>query len=113
MTEAQSDQLRTMADPRPKTGNLPDLFDPRDRPLYLTHDVAGSDDQESPVPKAGPATGTSTATSAATNTGVATAAKPATNMVVSLRDNCLSVYNQGDLGSCTANAVAAALRDAY
>lgn len=82
------------------TGWIPDEFDPRDRPLYM---AASSD--------------SSRATSNQTQSPSAPAPPPTpsagTGKIVSLRAKCPPIYDQRPLNSCTANAIATALRYAF
>ena len=81
-----------MTDTQFPTGWIPDEFDPRDRPLYMAASGTSSRvaSTPSPAPSAAPSAGP--------------------GKTVSLRAKCPPIYNQMPLGSCSANAVAAALR---
>ena len=78
------------------TGWIPDEFDPRDRLLYMaaSPDTSRSppSNQNQPPPAAAPTP----------NAG--------TGKIVSLRAKCPPIYDQRPLNSCTANAIATALR---
>ena len=77
------------------TGWIPDEFDPRDRPLYM---AASPDNSRSPSNTNQP----SSASVPTPNAG--------TGKIVSLRPKCPPIYDQTPLNSCTANAIATALR---
>ena len=79
------------------TGWIPDEFDPRDRPLYM---AASPDSSRPPGNQSQPSS--APAPTPTPNTG--------TGKIVSLRAKCPPIYNQTPLNSCTANAIATALR---
>ena len=84
-----------MSDNAFPTGWIPDEFDPRDRPLYM---AASPDTSRSPSNQNQP----SSASAPTPNAG--------TGKIVSLRGKCPPIYDQRPLNSCTANAIATALR---
>ena len=108
------------------TGWIPDEFDPRDRPLYLAASTDGprtfsSQNQSlaasvkasasTPASTDGPRTFSSQNQSlSASLKASAPISSAGTGKIVSLRAKCPPIYDQGQLNSCTANAVAAALR---
>ena len=84
-----------MSDNAFPTGWIPDEFDPRDRPLYM---AASPDTSRSPSNQNQPPS----ASAPTPNAG--------TGKIVSLRAKCPPIYDQRPLNSCTANAIATALR---